>query len=65
MSTSLTRFANRGGDQRRAALAAGPLAPVGRQLVTAFDDLGKALGANEFDGDIVVEAIPVPLLRLP
>jgi hypothetical protein len=32
--------------------------------VTAFDDLGKAF-TNEGNGDPIVEAIPLPLLRLP
>jgi len=56
---------HRAGDQRLVGLASGPLAPVGRQLVTAFDDLGKTFGSGELDGDVVVEAIPIPLLRLP
>jgi len=56
---------HRVGDQRRVALAGGPLAPVGGQLVSAFDDFGKVFGAGEFEADVVVEAIPVPLLRLP
>jgi hypothetical protein len=53
------------GDQRRPALAAGLLAPTGVELVTAFDDLGKVFDAGEGNGDVVVEAIPLPILRLP
>jgi hypothetical protein len=55
---------HRAGDQRLPALAAGSLAPVGAELLTAFDDLGKVFGPAEGSGDIVVEAIPVPILRL-
>jgi hypothetical protein len=57
--------AHRLGDQRRPALAAGLLAPTGVELVTAFDDLGKVFDAGEGNGDVVVEAIPLPILRLP
>jgi len=57
--------AHRTGNQRRPALAAGPLAPTGQQLVTAFDDFGLVLGPREGSGDVIVEAIPIPLLRLP
>jgi hypothetical protein len=52
------------GDQRHPGLAAGPLSQNGEQLVAAFDDLGKLFGAEEGQGDIVVEAIPIPLVRL-
>jgi hypothetical protein len=56
---------HRVGDQRLPAFASGPLAPLGQQLVTAFDDLGRTFGGSEDSNDVVVEAIPVPLLRLP
>jgi hypothetical protein len=56
--------AHRAGDQRRPALAAGPLLPIGDQLVTAFDDLGHTFGSGEGNGDVAVEAIPVPLVRV-
>jgi hypothetical protein len=54
---------HRPGDQRRPALAASLLGPEGT-LVTAFDDLGKVF-TSEGNGDPAVEAIPLPLLRLP
>jgi hypothetical protein len=56
---------HRSGDQRLPALAAAPLGASGQQIVTAFDDLGQVFGSAEDYGDVVVEAIPVPLLRLP
>lgn len=49
-------------DQRFPALAAGPLAPEGA-LVTAWDDYGLVFGKNEGAPDVVVELIPVPILR--
>lgn len=54
---------HRSDDQRRPALAASPLGQEGT-LVTAFDDLGKVF-PNGGNGDPAVEAIPLPLLRLP
>jgi hypothetical protein len=51
------------GDQRLPALVAGPLG-TGQQLLTAFDNLGKTFGSTEGNGDVVVEAIPIPVLRL-
>jgi hypothetical protein len=54
---------HRSGDQRRPALAASSLGSEGT-LVTAFDDLGKVF-TSEGNGDPAVEAIPMPLLRLP
>jgi hypothetical protein len=56
---------HRKGDQRLPALAAGPLVPLGQQLVTAFDDLGRNFPQGKGNADVVVEAIPIPLLRLP
>jgi hypothetical protein len=38
------------------------LPPEG-ELVTAFDDLGKVF-SSEGNGDPIVEAIPVPIVRL-
>jgi hypothetical protein len=54
---------HRAGDQRRPALAASLLGREGT-LVTAFDDLGKVF-PSEGNGDPAVEAIALPLLRLP
>jgi hypothetical protein len=54
--------AHRAGAQRRPALAASPLAPGGA-IVSAWDDLGKGFGGGEGNGDMVVELIPVPVLR--
>jgi hypothetical protein len=51
------------GDQRRPALAGIPLSS-GNALIAAWDDLGKTFGATEGNGDVVVELIPLPLLRL-
>ncbi|HEX9296312.1 MAG TPA: hypothetical protein VF881_10765, partial [Polyangiaceae bacterium] len=56
---------HRAGDQRHPALAPGPLAPVGEQLVIAFDDLGGSFGTAERNGDVVTESLPVPIVRLP
>jgi hypothetical protein len=58
--------AHRPGDQRRPALAV-PASPAGTasRFVTAFDDLGRVFGGTQGNGDVAVEAIPVPLLRLP
>lgn len=50
------------GDQRFPALAASPLAPEGA-LVTAWDDYGLVFGKDEGAPDVVVELIPVPVLR--
>jgi hypothetical protein len=57
------RADHRPGDQRRPALAALPLTSGGA-LVAAWDDLGKTFGLTEGNGDVVVEMIPIPLLRL-
>lgn len=54
---------HRPGGQRRPALAASSLGQEGT-LVTAFDDLGKVF-TSEGNGDPAVEAIPLPLVRLP
>ncbi len=50
------------GDQRFPALAASPLGPEGA-LVTAWDDYGLVFGKDEGAPDVVVELIPVPILR--
>jgi hypothetical protein len=50
------------GDQRNAGLAASALAPEGA-LIGAWDDLGKAVGVGEANGDVVVEVAPVPMSR--
>lgn len=50
------------GDQRFPALAASPLAPEGA-LVTAWDDYGLVFGKDEGAPDVVVELIPVPIVR--
>ena len=42
------------------AFATAKVSPVGEQLVTAFDDLGRVFGSGEGSGDVVVEAIPIP-----
>jgi hypothetical protein len=56
--------AHQAGDQRRPALAASPLAPEGA-LVTAWDDFGPVFDAAEGTGDVVLELVPTPVLRLP
>jgi hypothetical protein len=56
---------HRKGDQRLPAFAVGPLMPLGQQLVTAFDDLGRNFPQGKGNADVIVEAIPIPLLRLP
>lgn len=56
--------AHRAGGQRHAALAASAL-PVEGALVTAWDDLGGGFGVGEGAGDVVVELIPAPPLRMP
>ena len=53
------------GDQRLPALVAAPLGSMASELICAFDDLGKVFGNSEGNGDVVVEAIPLPILRLP
>ena len=50
------------GDQRFPAFAASPLAPEGA-LVTAWDDYGLVFGKDEGAPDVVVELIPVPIVR--
>ncbi|MBI3202988.1 MAG: hypothetical protein HYZ29_15725 [Myxococcales bacterium] len=50
------------GDQRFPALAASPLGPEGA-LVTGWDDFGLVFGKDEGAPDVVVELIPVPILR--
>ncbi len=55
--------AHRGGDQRRAALAATVL-PVQGALAAAWDDLGRGFGLGEALGDVVLELAPAPPLRL-
>ena len=54
--------AHTAGDQRFPALAASPLGPEGA-LVTAWDDYGLVFGKDEGAPDVVVELIPVPVLR--
>jgi hypothetical protein len=54
--------AHRVGDQRRPAMVASPLAPDGA-IVSAWDDLGLGFGGAEANGDVVVEVIPIPVLR--
>ncbi|HLK37034.1 MAG TPA: hypothetical protein VKU41_09820 [Polyangiaceae bacterium] len=54
--------AHRAGDQRRPALAASQLAPGGA-VVAAWDDLGLGFATAEAPADVVVEVIPVPVLR--
>ncbi len=51
------------GDQRHPALLAVPI-PGGEALVGAWDDLGKTFGIGEGNGDVVMEKVPVPVLRL-
>ena len=50
------------GDQRFPALAASPLAPEGA-LVAAWSDFGLVFGKSEGAPDVVVELIPIPVLR--
>ncbi len=56
---------HRKGDQRLPSFAAGPLVPLGQQLVTAFDDLGRNFPQGKGNADVIVEAIPIPLIRFP
>lgn len=53
---------HRPGDQRFPALAASPLGPEGA-LVTGWDDYGLVFGKDEGAPDVVLELIPVPILR--
>jgi hypothetical protein len=56
--------AHRPGDQRAPALAATPLSPYGA-IVAAWNDLTSTNYAGESaHGDVVVELIPTPILRL-
>ncbi len=55
--------AHRTGNQRAPAMAASTLEPGGA-LVGAWDDLGKTLGVGEGNGDVAVELVPVPVLRI-
>ena len=55
--------AHRVGDQRAPALAPSTLEPEGG-LVSAWDDLGKTFGLGEGNGDVVVELVPTPVLRI-
>lgn len=50
------------GDQRFPALAASPLVPEGA-LVAAWNDFGLVFGKSEGAPDVVVELIPIPVLR--
>jgi hypothetical protein len=50
------------GDQRGPALAETNIGPNGA-LVSAWDDLGEGFGSGEGHGDVVVEVIPVPIVR--
>jgi hypothetical protein len=50
------------GDQRAPAIAASTLLPGGA-LVTAWDDLGRGVLSGEGAGDVVVEVVPVPVVR--
>jgi hypothetical protein len=52
------------GDQRSPAMAISAL-PPGGALVTGWDDLGGGIARGEGSGDVVVELIPAPPLRLP
>ncbi len=54
--------AHRAGNQRRPMLAASTLEPDGA-LVSGWDDLGETFGGGEGNGDVVVELVPVPVLR--
>ncbi|MGH7438112.1 MAG: hypothetical protein ACRENE_20710 [Polyangiaceae bacterium] len=54
--------AHRGGDQRGPAMAVNHVSG-GAELVTAWDDLGKGFGQGEGTGDVVVEVVPLPILR--
>ncbi len=56
--------AHRAGDQRRAALVASGL-PAGGAIAAAWNDLGVAFGAGEGAGDVGLELLPAPPLRLP
>jgi hypothetical protein len=61
----LPRWAHaRIGDQEAPALAASSL-PPGGALITGWNDLGRAIATGEANNDVVVELIPVPLLRAP
>jgi len=52
------------GDQRDPALAASGLIPGGA-IVAGWDDFGQSLAEGEGQEDVVMEMIPVPVLRLP
>ncbi len=54
--------AHRVGDQRLVALAASPLGPSGA-IASAWFDLGNGF-SGEANGDVVVELLPVPVLRI-
>jgi hypothetical protein len=54
----------RSGDQEAPALAASTL-PPGGALITGWNDLGRAVASGEGTADVVVESMPVPLLRTP
>ncbi len=54
--------AHRSGDQRHAALIASPLGPSGA-IASAWDDLGNVF-SNEANGDVAVELIPIPVVRI-
>jgi len=55
---------HRAGDQRRPSLAIANLA-TSQALVAGWEDLGRTFGSAELNGDLVIESIPLPLLRLP
>jgi hypothetical protein len=57
-------FGHRAGDQRRPSLAIANLA-TSQVLVAAWEDLGRTFGGTELTGDLVIENIPLPLLRNP
>jgi hypothetical protein len=54
--------AHRVGDQRGPALAVTNIGPTGA-FVSAWDDLGKGFGTGEGNGDVVVDVVPVPVVR--
>jgi hypothetical protein len=55
---------HRAGDQRRPSLGIANLA-TSQALVAAWEDLGRTFGGTELTGDLVIENIPLPLLRHP
>jgi hypothetical protein len=50
------------GDQRGPALARTNIGPTGA-IVSAWDDLGEGFGSGEGNGDVVIEVVPVPVVR--